>query len=307
MEKKTFIIAPGEDNLRIDKLLTTKLEGYSRSQVQQLIEAGQVSIKGRPVKGNMKGKQGDAIEIVLDKQSEEEIVPEAIPLEIIYEDEDLLVINKPQGLVVHPAPGNKKGTLVNALLYYYPPIGEINDGERPGIVHRLDKDTSGLMVVAKNDFAFKNLGVQFKAYQVKRHYLAIAHGKIEEEGGRIEAPIGRHPMDRKRMAVTQHSGKPALTEYWVKKRFKKFSLVEIALHTGRTHQIRVHLAYLGHPILGDPVYGSKKKHFGVTTQMLHAYKLGFIHPRNNKYLEFSSPLPEDFNRILELLESEGEG
>lgn len=298
MEKRTFVVAPGEEALRIDKLLTTKLEDYSRSQVQQLIEEGKVKLDGRPVKGNMRGKQGDLVEIILPEPEQMEILPETIPLEIVYEDEDLLVIDKPQGLVVHPAPGNKKGTLVNALLYYYPAIAKVNDPKRPGIIHRLDKDTSGLMVVAKNNFAFQKIAVQLKAYEAKRHYLAIVHGKIAEEGGRIDAPIGRHPVERKKMAVTDQGGKPALTEYWVKKRFEKYTYLEVGLHTGRTHQIRVHLAFIGHPILGDPVYGIKKKHFGVDTQMLHAYKLGFKHPNGGKYIEFISPLPTDFENLL---------
>jgi len=302
-EKRSFLINPQEEDIRIDKLLTAKLEGYSRAKIQRLIEMGQVELSGSVIKGNVKGKAGDIVEIFLPEEEQLQILPEAIPLDIIYEDEDLLIINKPQGLVVHPAAGNKQGTLVNALLHYYPPIKEVNEHLRPGIVHRLDKDTSGLMVVAKNSMSFQKLGAQLKAYQVKRRYLALVYGRIAEDGGKIEAPIGRHPTDRKRMAIVNKGGKYALTEYWVKERFEKHSYLEVGLHTGRTHQIRVHLAYIGHPILGDQVYGGKKKHSGINVQMLHAFQLGLNHPRKGNWLEFTAPLPERFKTELTQLES----
>ncbi|MFA5537164.1 MAG: RluA family pseudouridine synthase [Bacillota bacterium] len=302
-EKKSFLIGPREENIRVDKLLATKLAGYSRARIQRLIEMGLVELSGNVIKGNVKGKVGDKLEIFLPPEEPLKVLPEAIPLEIVYEDDDLLIINKPQGLVVHPAAGNEQGTLVNALLHYYPPIKEVNDQLRPGIVHRLDKDTSGLMVVAKNDPSFKRLAEQLKAYQIKRRYLAIVHGSIAEAGGKIEAPIGRHPGDRKKMAVVNQRGRYALSQYWVKKRFEKYSYLEVGLHTGRTHQIRVHLAYIGHPILGDMVYGTKKKHLGIDTQMLHAFQLGFNHPVKGGWLEFTSPLPHKFQAVLNQLES----
>lgn len=298
MEKRIYIIAPEEEGLRLDKLATLKLGGFSRSQVQQLIEAGQILLEGKPAKAKTKVRRGVLLEMVIPPPKSKEVLPENISLDIVYEDQDLLLVNKPQGLVVHPAPGTPRGTLVNALLYHCPNLSQVNGKKRPGIVHRLDKDTSGIMVVAKNDFAHQKLTEQLKEKKVVRNYLAIVHGNVLEAGGRIDGPIGRHPIDRKRMTVIDRNSKAALTEYVVKERFGNYTLLEANLHTGRTHQIRVHLAYIKHPVLGDPVYGPKQNPFGLTAQVLHAYKLGFQHPSSDRYVEFTAPLPDYFTKLL---------
>jgi 23S rRNA pseudouridine1911/1915/1917 synthase len=227
-----------------------------------------------------------------------EIRPEELPLDVLYEDQDLLVINKPQGMVVHPAPGNLQGTLVNALLYHCPELSSIGGSHRPGIVHRLDKDTSGLLVVAKNNASHLELASQIKERIFRRIYLTIVHGVVPEPAGLIEAPIGRHPVDRKRMAVVDKNGKPALTRYYVKQRYQEFTFLEVHLETGRTHQIRVHLAFIKHPVLGDLQYGPARNSFGLKKQALHSYQLGFTHPRTGRYLEFNASLPGYFQEIL---------
>lgn len=298
MEKRRIEIAGEDQGQRVDKLIALKLKELSRSRVQKLIEDGQVLLDGSPCKPNTKLKTGSVLEVMLPGAQEPELRPEAIPLDIIYEDEDLLILNKPQGLVVHPAPGNEAGTLVNALLNHCRNLSGIGGTDRPGIVHRLDKDTSGAMVVAKNDFTHRHLVAQLKERTVSRIYWALVHGNVVEEGGRIDAPIGRHPVHRKKMAVVEENSKPAVTEYKVKERFQGYTLVEAKLHTGRTHQIRVHLAYIKHPVVGDPVYGPRKNPFGLTTQVLHAYGLSFVHPRKNIKMEFVAPLPDYFQELL---------
>ncbi|NLC76535.1 MAG: RluA family pseudouridine synthase [Clostridia bacterium] len=301
MDRRKLVVAKEDQGLRVDKFLAGKLKELSRSRVQKLIEEEQVLVNGSPCKANAKVTEGAILEVRIPEPQEIELAPEAIPLDIIYEDQDLLVLNKPQGLVVHPAPGNYRGTLVNALLNHCRDLSGINGAKRPGIVHRLDKDTSGAMVVAKNDFAHRQLVAQLKERQVGRIYWALVHGNVEEEGGRIDAPIGRHPVNRKKMAVVDGNAKPAVTEYVVKERFRGYTLIEAHLHTGRTHQIRVHLAYIKHPILGDPVYGPKANPFGLTAQVLHAYRLTFLHPRRQVRMDFVAPLPAYFQNLLETL------
>jgi 23S rRNA pseudouridine1911/1915/1917 synthase len=298
METRKIMIENEDQGQRIDKLIALKIKELSRSRVQKLIEDGQVLLDGSPCKPNTKVKAGSILEVAIPEPEEPDLRPEEIPLDIIYEDRDLLVLNKPQGLVVHPAPGNQAGTLVNALLNHCRDLSGINGTKRPGIVHRLDKDTSGALVVAKNDFTHHRLAAQLKERKVSRTYWALVHGNVGEEGGRIDAPIGRHPVHRKKMAVVERNAKPAITEYRVKERFQGYTLVEVNLHTGRTHQIRVHMAYIKHPVVGDPVYGPKYNPFGLTTQVLHAYRLSFVHPRKKVWMEFEAPLPGYFQELL---------
>ena len=251
---------------------------------------------------NMRVKSGWIIRVILPEPEKTELLPEDIPLDIVYEDEDLLVVNKPKGMVVHPAPGNPNGTLVNALLAHCgDSLSGINGVIRPGIVHRIDKDTSGLLIVAKNDAAHQGLASQIQEHSFTREYEAVVYGNLREDQGTINAPIGRHPIDRKKMAVTEKHSRPAVTHFQVLARYGNFTYVRLRLETGRTHQIRVHMAYLGHPVAGDPVYGPKKVITSLHGQCLHARKIGFIHPITGKYLEFSSPLPEYFSTFLDML------
>jgi 23S rRNA pseudouridine1911/1915/1917 synthase len=293
-EQRNLILEPG---LRTDVGVAEVL-ALSRTFVQNLISEGCVLVNGEIVKANYKIRVGDDIEVWIPEPRLLEVLPENIPLDIVYEDEDLLVINKAQGMVVHPAPGAWTGTLVNALMYHCDNLSGINGILRPGIVHRIDKDTSGLLVIAKNDFAHGNLSQQLKEHTTARKYQAIVHGIIQEPGGIIEAPIGRNPLERKQMAVTLKNSKRAVTHYTVLERFREFSYVEVQLETGRTHQIRVHMAYIGHPVLGDPLYGPPRNCFNLKGQMLHAAELGFVHPRSDKWQQFSAPQPEKFKEIL---------
>lgn len=288
---------------RLDVYLTGILKKLTRSQVQRLIEEAQILVNGQQGKANYKVKTGDVISYQLPEEKPLQIVPENIPLEIVYEDNDVLVINKPQGMVVHPANGNYQGTLVNALLGYGCPLSSLNGKLRPGIVHRIDKDTSGLLVVAKNDEAHRGLAEQVKEHEFKREYLALVHGVVDEPGGIIEAPIGRDLKDRQKMAVVFKNSKPALTRYWVLERFADYSLVKCQLETGRTHQIRVHMAYLHHPVAGDPKYGYRKEQLKLAGQALHAATLGFKHPRSQEWVEFSASLPAYFQEVLQSLGS----
>ncbi|MCG0276961.1 MAG: RluA family pseudouridine synthase [Thermanaeromonas sp.] len=297
-------VRPEEAGKRLDVWLTEKLPGISRSRIQELIEQGLILVEGNTAKASHKVRPGQKIWGEVPPRPSLKARPEPIPLDIVYEDEDLVVVNKPQGMVVHPAPGNESGTLVNALLYHCGGLSGMGGAIRPGIVHRLDKDTSGLLVAAKNDFAHRSLAAQIKARKVTRVYLALVYGEIKEAAGKIEAPIGRHPVDRQRMAVTLKNSRPALTYYRVLRRFDGFTLLEVRLETGRTHQIRVHMAYVGHPVVGDALYGPKKQAFKVPGQLLHAAKLGFYHPRSGDYLEFTAPLPQAFLHVLELLSGE---
>ncbi|WP_227767046.1 RluA family pseudouridine synthase [Zhaonella formicivorans] len=301
MEVVNFLITAEDSGKRLDRYLTEQLPELSRSRIQELIGAGQVQVNHQAVKANYKLKKDDAVTVVIPAPEPLEVLPEAIPLDILYEDGDLLVVNKPQGMVVHPAAGNYSGTLVNALLYHCRDLSGINGILRPGIVHRIDKDTSGVLVVAKNDAAHRHLAKQIKEHSVTRTYLALVHGTIKEQSGRIEAPIGRDPRERKRMAVVDKNGKEAVTSYTVLERFVDYTYLQLRLKTGRTHQIRVHMAYLGHPVVGDPKYGPQKPHFGLEGQALHASTLGFVHPRTGAYLEFTAPLPQYFADLLEKL------
>jgi 23S rRNA pseudouridine1911/1915/1917 synthase len=288
------------EGTRLDIGVTEVIE-KSRSYVQNLIEEGNVLVNGIQKKSNYKMRTGDQVHVVIPAPKELQVEAENIPLEIVYEDDDLIVVNKPQGMVVHPAPGAWTGTMVNALLYHCRSLSGINGVLRPGIVHRIDKDTSGLLVVAKNDEAHQGLADQIKAHSTARQYLAIVHGVLFEPSGTVDAPIGRDHSDRKKMAVVFQNSKHAITHYEVLERFKDFTYIKARLETGRTHQIRVHMAYLKHPVLGDPLYGPKRNPFNLEGQMLHAKHLGFVHPRTGKYLEFDIQPPERFNHVLNLI------
>ncbi len=288
---------------RMDIVLPELLENTSRSSIQKLIEKGNVLVNGVPVTSKKyKLKEGDLVEVRIEDPTPLQAEPENIPLSIIYEDADLLVVNKPKGMVVHPAAGNWTGTLVNGILYHCQGrLSSINGVIRPGIVHRIDKDTSGLLVVAKNDNSHQKLAEQFAAHTITRAYRAIVHNNFTEDEGVIDAPIGRDPKNRLRMAVTERNGKQAITHYKVLERFGRFTYIEATLETGRTHQIRVHMAHINHPLLGDELYGPKKSPVKTNGQVLHAKTLGFLHPSSGEYIEFDSPLPEDFCEILNKL------
>jgi len=285
---------------RLDAFLAETVADLSRTAVKELITNGQVLVDGKSRKPSYRIKEGEEILITLPEARQVAIVPQDLPLEIIYQDQDIAVVNKPKGMVVHPAHGNWDGTMVNALLYHIKDLSGINGEIRPGIVHRLDKDTSGVMVVAKNDQAHRNLAEQIKEHTIKREYQALVHGMIKENLGSIEAPIGRSRTDRKKMAVIA-DGKLALSRYRVLERFQNYTLVQVTLLTGRTHQIRVHFSYIKHPVVGDPVYGPAKHHLGMESQALHACRLGFNHPRTGEYMEFTSELPVVFKQALQKL------
>lgn len=291
-----------EAGVRLDKILDHHLSDFSRSALQKLIESGNVFCGEKRLAKNAKPRCGDVLTILIPPPENLDAKPEPIPLEIVYEDGDLLVVNKPKGMVVHPAPGHYTGTLVNALLYHCgDSLSGINGVIRPGIVHRIDKDTSGLLIVAKNDGAHQNLAEQIKAHTFTRIYEAVVYGTLKEDTGTIDAPIGRHPTDRKRMCVTEKNARNAVTHYTVLGRYPGFTHVQLRLETGRTHQIRVHMAYLGHPVAGDPVYGVKKVITSLQGQCLHARVIGFVHPVTGEYLEFSSALPDYFENFLKKL------
>ena len=296
-----FTAAPEEDEIgkRIDVYIAEYKEELSRSRVQKLIENGLVTVNGKAVKSNYKLRKGDILEVEIPDPEPLEIEAEDIPLDIIYEDKDVVIVNKPQGMVVHPAPGHYSGTLVNALMYHCKDdLSGINGQMRPGIVHRIDKDTSGVLMIAKSDAAHNSLAQQLAVHSITRKYYAVVCGNIKEDIGTVDKPIGRNPKDRKKMAVVQ-GGRRAVTHYRVLERFGgKYTLIEAQLETGRTHQIRVHMASLGHPLLGDTVYGSEKQPFKLQGQVLHAKVLGFNHPSDGRYVEFESPLPEYFEKLL---------
>ena len=288
-----------EDSKRLDAYLSKQLQ-ITRSHAEKLISDGFVTVNGREVAKSLKLKKGDKVCATVPEPEPLDVAAENIPLEVVYEDEHLLVVNKPKGMVVHPAAGNYSGTLVNALLYHCgDSLSGINGVMRPGIVHRIDKDTSGLLMVAKNDKAHNFLAEQIKEHSFYREYEAVVHGIIKNDSGTVNAPIGRHPVKRKQMAVTAENSKEAVTHYEVLSRGNGFTHIKCRLETGRTHQIRVHMAYLGHPVAGDEVYGPKKVEKGLFGQCLHARRLGFIHPETRKYMEFSSELPEYFTAFLD--------
>ena len=286
-------------NQRLDAFLASSLDGLTRSQATRLIESGEVAVDGRAVSKSYKLAGGEGIAVTLPEPEPVEAVPQDIPLDVVYEDADVIVVNKPSGMVVHPAPGHPDGTLVNALLYHCAgTLSGIGGALRPGIVHRIDRDTSGLIIAAKNDAAHQYLSAQLADHTLARTYECIVVGKLREDRGTVDAPIARHPTDRKRMAVVA-GGREAVTHWEVIARYPGYTHVRCRLETGRTHQIRVHMAYIGHPILGDTVYGAKKEVPGLTGQCLHAVGLRFLHPRTHEVMELSCPLPEEFTRMLQ--------
>lgn len=301
-----YIIEKEDASKRLDVFLSEKIEDATRSYIKTLIDDGKITVNLAKVKAGYKLKIGDSIDVEIVEKKPENIVAEDIPLDIVYEDEDIIIVNKPKGMVVHPANGNYTGTMVNSLMNSHKDnLSSINGVIRPGIVHRIDKDTSGILVVAKNDNAHKKLSEQFKIHSIKRKYIALVKGIIKEDKLTIDRPIGRSIKDRKKMAVTDKNSRRAITHISVLKRFysSNVTLIEAELETGRTHQIRVHMAYLHHPLVGDEVYGKKDSKFKVNGQMLHAKYLGFIHPTSGKFVEFDSPLPEYFSSILMSLEN----
>lgn len=297
---------PEQAGERLDKFLTEALEshgdGYSRSQIQQWIKDGHVTVGGAAVKPNFKLPASASVRLIIPEPETAEIVPEPIPLNVVYEDSDVIVVNKPRGMVVHPAPGHTGGTLVNALLYHCKDLSGINGVMRPGIVHRIDKDTSGLIMAAKNDAAHAGLAEQLKEHSAGRKYIALVHGNVPHDQGTVDAPIGRDPKDRKLFTVTDKNSKHAVTHFQVLERFGDYTLLELQLETGRTHQIRVHMKFIGHPLVGDPAYGpAKSKGVTMEGQALHAEELAFDHPRTGERMSFEAPLPDDMNRVLEAL------
>ncbi len=302
--KQQFLAGANEEDIRIDKYLAGLLEGMSRSYIQKLLKDQAVLVNGNPVKSSYKICEDDFIELEVPEALEPQIAAEPMDLDILYEDSDLLMVNKPKNMVVHPAAGHYSGTLVNGLMYHCKDsLSGINGILRPGIVHRIDKDTTGILVVCKNDFAHQSIAEQLKVHSITRTYFAIVHGVLKEEEKTVDAPIGRHPTDRKKMSVNYKNGKPAVTHYRILKQLQGYSYIQCQLETGRTHQIRVHMASLGHPILGDTVYGPAKCPIsGLQGQTLHAGILGIRHPRTGEYMEFSAPLPHYFQQLLENLE-----
>ncbi len=294
-----FTVSDENSGERIDKVICSQCQMTSRSAAQKILDDGNVSVNGKTVGKNYKVRSGDKVAVVIPKPRELEVNAEDIPLDVRYEDDDLLVVNKPKGMVVHPAAGNYDGTLVNALLHHCKgSLSGINGVIRPGIVHRIDKDTSGLLIVAKNDFAHISLADQIKAHSFTREYQSVVYGHFKCSEGTVDAPIGRHPVDRKKMTVTTKNSKNAVTHYEVIEEYKDFTHLRLRLETGRTHQIRVHMSYIGHPVAGDPVYGPKKVIEQLGGQCLHAGLIGFKHPRNGKYIEISSELPGYFTDFL---------
>lgn len=305
MDIQKFFVDSINEEKRLDSYLSDVLMEMSRSFIQKLIEKGTVKINGEIVRiKKYKVKENDEIEIEVPAPERLKIEAENIPIEIVYEDDDLLVVNKPQGMVVHPAPGNYNGTLVNSIMYHCKNLSSINGVIRPGIVHRIDKDTSGLLIVAKNDKAHRSLAQQFKEHSINRKYIALVYGNIKEEKGTIQGPIGRHPNNRLKMAVVERNGKDAITHFSVLKRFRGYTLIEAKLETGRTHQIRVHMTHINYPLVGDPVYGQKKEKFNLKGQMLHAKTLGFMHPTKGIFMEFQADLPDHFIKIIKILEDQ---
>lgn len=302
MEKINIAVSE-DNNLRLDKVVAMELQNLSRTQIQDMISKGLVIVNGKKEKASYKTKLNDQIEITIEDNTDLDVEPEDIPLNIVYEDKDVIVVDKPSGMIVHPSIGVMHGTLVNALLYHCNDLSGINGVNRPGIVHRIDKETSGLLMVAKNDNAHRSLSEQLKEHSVVRRYVALVHGLIPHEHGKINAPIGRNPKDRQSMMVTKNNSKEAITNFTVLKRYQDMSLIECRLETGRTHQIRVHMSYIGYPVYGDPKYGWRKDD---TThgQYLHAKKLGFVHPTTHEYMEFESDLPDYFQAKLDNLQEE---
>ena len=304
MGTETLILTSDQAGERVDVFLSRNIENMTRSAAAKLLEEGAVLLRGKPVKKNYKMSVGDELEVVLPEPEPVEAIPQNIPLDVVYEDEDVIVVNKPVGMVVHPAAGHPDGTLVNALLYHCgKSLSGINGQMRPGIVHRIDRDTSGLIISAKNDMAHQKLAEQLQDHSLYREYQAICVGNLKEDSGTVNAPIGRHPADRKKMAIDHKNGREAVTHWTVLARYPGYTHIQCRLETGRTHQIRVHMASTGHPLLGDVVYGSKKPYPGLAGQCLHARKLSFIHPRSRERITVECPLPDWFTKVLTKLEN----
>ena len=301
-QRMEWIVAAEHKKERLDKYITEAVDNVSRSQVQLWIADGAVTVNGAVAKANTKLSEGDQIVLQVPEPEAVEIVAEDIPLEVVYEDSDLIVINKQRGLVVHPAPGHTSGTLVNALMYHCKDLSGINGELRPGIVHRIDKDTSGLIMAAKNDRAHASLAAQLKEHSVNRRYIALVHGHLSHDQGTIDAPIGWDTHDRKMYTVTERNSKHAVTHFTVTERINDYTLLELKLETGRTHQIRVHMKFIGHPLVGDPTYG-RNKGIKMNGQALHAATLGFVHPTTGEYMEFTAPIPQDMEDVLASLRS----
>ena len=301
MENYLFEIQENQQ-MRLDKYLAEQFPEQTRSYLQKLIKEGQVLVNGKTVKSGYQLSKGDEVSVTIPEPKELDVEPQKIDLDIVYEDEDVILINKPKGMVVHPAPGHTTDTLVNGLLYHCKDnLSGINGVARPGIVHRIDRDTTGILIVCKNDMSHNSIAAQLKEHSINRRYRALVHGNLKEDTGTVEGPIGRHPVDRKKMAINERNGKPAVTHYTVLERFGNYTLIECKLETGRTHQIRVHMTSIGHPLVGDEVYGPAKSPFKLQGQCLHAMVLGFVHPRTGEYMEFSADLPEYFKDLLKKL------
>lgn len=302
MNEIVMEITPEMEGERIDKCISNYLESLSRSYIQKIIKDGKAYVNDAVVKANYKVKVDDKVQFEIPDCEEPDIPPQDIPLDILYEDKDILIVNKPKDMVVHPAPGHYEGTLVNAIMFHCKDeLSGINGVLRPGIVHRIDKDTTGSIIICKNDESHRKIARQLKEHSITRKYRAIVYGRIMEEEGTVNAPIGRHPTDRKKMAINEKNGKPAVTHYKVLERFDKYTYIECQLETGRTHQIRVHMTSIGHPLLGDEVYGNAKCPFKLEGQTLHAMTIGFIHPTTGEYVEYEAPLPEYFEHLLQIL------
>ena len=302
MDKFLFQITEEMEDERIDKCVSAFIDSLSRSFIQKMIKEECVMVNGKPVKGSYRVKDGVEVEFELPESAEPDIEPENIPLDILYEDKDVIVVNKPKGMVVHPAAGHYSNTLVNALIYHCgKELSGINGVMRPGIVHRIDMDTTGSIIVCKNDKAHNCIAEQLKEHSINRRYHAICYGVLKEDEGVIDKPVGRHPTERRKMAVNERNGKHAVTHYRVLQRFEGYTYIECVLETGRTHQIRVHMASIGHPLVGDEVYSNRKCPFKLQGQTLHAKTLGFIHPSTGEYIEVNAPLPEYFTHLLEIL------
>lgn len=302
MEQFSYQIGVGEDEERLDKWLSGAIPTLSRSYIQKCIREGQAFVNGTPCKANYRLRVDDEVAFQIPEAVEPSVEAENIPLSVLYEDRDVLVVDKPKGMVVHPAPGHYSGTLVNAVLYHCKgQLSGINGVLRPGIVHRIDRDTTGSLIVCKNDAAHRAIAAQLKAHSLNRSYRAIVHGTVQEEEGTVCAPIGRDEKNRKRMAINEKNGKDAVTHYRVLQRFRDHTYIECRLETGRTHQIRVHMTSIGHPLLGDEIYGQRKTPFHLEGQTLHAYCLGFMHPATGAYIEVKAPVPAYFLHLLEIL------
>lgn len=302
MDKIIFQVEKENTGIRIDKYLSDNMEDISRSYLQKLLKDKSITVNNKAIKANYKVQEGDMVSVFVPEPEEPDILPEEIPLDILYEDDSLMVVNKPKDMVVHPSAGHTSGTLVNAVLFHCKGnLSGINGIMRPGIVHRIDKDTTGALLICKTDTCHRILAEQLKVHSITRRYRAVVQGNLKDDEGTVEGPIGRHTTDRKKMAINYKNGKEAITHYRVLERFGNATYIECQLETGRTHQIRVHMASIGHPLLGDTTYGSSKNPYHLQGQALHAMVLGFLHPVTNEYMEFTAPLPEYFLKLLEKL------